>query len=185
MPFARSSVGGGMEESWSTLDVREEWEGRRGDGRWWVAVVDDVAIDVAVAVAVVAGRVVAVCLSSISPGFSDPEVSLPQSATSTSEALLLPWKALCRSVWAAPGTSTSTVAMARSLPQVRQVNGPFLISAARSRLCPAAELVGGWWFDVVVVWLARAGRTEKDQMQVQLTRPLKSGMTSAATGQSP
>lgn len=74
-----------MELSWSTLEEREEWEGRRGDGRWWAAVVQDVAVDVAVAVA---GRVVAVCLPSTSPGFIDPEASLPQSVPSTSEALV-------------------------------------------------------------------------------------------------
>lgn len=118
LPFASSCVGGGMELSKSTsdgrpweLEVELELEGVRC-GRWFAVVVVVVVVDVVV---VAAGLCLSVTLDapppSEAPASLEAAASLLQPAPSSSKTL--PCKPLRRSAWAAPGLSTSTVAMAR------------------------------------------------------------------------
>lgn len=104
-----------------------------------------VAVVVVVAVATLCLSVVVDAPPSEAPASLDSEASLLKMAPSSSDAL--PCRPLRRSAWAAPGTSTSTVAMARpslSLSQMWQDTEPSFISAAE----------GGLKYSVGPVWVA-------------------------------
>lgn len=169
-----------MELSKSTSGERE-WEAGRG----------------IVVVAVVAGGAAALCLSVLgappsgAPASRGSGPSLLQPAPSASEALA--WKPLRRSAWAAPGTSTSTVAMA-GLSQVRQRTEPSFMSAAESGVESCCRAGMGCACCLAGVWLRccrpahdRQCRMRRYKVQDAGAGPIdlsQSGMTSAVTGRS-
>lgn len=188
-PFARSSVGGGMELlSKSTSDGREwerEWE-------WECELeLEGARAGRCVAVVVVDVVVAALCLPFVldgspseAPASLDSGASLLHPAPSTSEAL--PWRPLRRSAWAAPGTSTSTVAMAGlslSLKCGKKLGRPSSLRPGLDWILLSGQS-GRWlWSGRYLFEMGQVqGARCKLQVQAQLTFQ-KFGMTSAVTEQ--